>query len=353
MGDYKDKMVENFVLAPMTQCCCDNGGAPKDELVEYYAQMARSGFKLIIVEGAAINSSTALGYVGGAQLHKGVCLDGWSKLVREVKKSSTSKIILQLYHASRLSLSASLPDTALAPSCVSTGSRPSFWRPVKNGTVVHFQTNSPFQRPKALSRQEILRIFDEFAEACYLASDVGFDGVELHGAHGYLLHLFTSRANNLRQDEFRFSSFEFTRQLIQRCKRSLKSSDILSYRLSTHMIDNPCYSISDLGLKTLVPIIDRSGVNIIHSSELNVGSASFRSSKSLGEEIRCYTELPIIGCGGVKSTSQARKILDNPSLPYSYIAFGRSALINKRLPTSPEEGKFIHSKHLVGSGGVA
>jgi 2,4-dienoyl-CoA reductase-like NADH-dependent reductase (Old Yellow Enzyme family) len=198
-----------------------------------------------------------------------------------------------------------------------------------------------------MHQEDIDRILEDFTTACRFALASGFDGIELHGAHGYLIHEFCSSYANIRNDIYGFNSeFLFASRLVAACRQEMPAGKVLSYRLSTHMIDNYYLSISSMALEHLIPLLDRGGVDVFHSSELKVGSSFDRSGRSLGRSIRAHTEKPIIGCGGVQSLADATEVMtENPY--YSLVAVGRALITKDKLSQSQAGSLFNYDEHFL------
>ena len=183
-------------MAPMTRCLCDRKGMPSRKLENYYLRRARLGFGLIVVESAAVNPYDAMGYMNGLQFHSEKHLKYWKGLIKKIKKNRT-KVIIQLFHAGRLTVKK-ISRTTLAPSSLKPFNQSSFWRPNYKNSIVHFQTKTKFGKPKKISINQADIILNQFEKSCEYAMQAGFDGVEIHGAHGYLIHRFNSKETNKR-----------------------------------------------------------------------------------------------------------------------------------------------------------
>lgn len=330
-------------MAPMTRCMCDRMGTPTDQLREYYVARARGGIGLIIVESAAVNAADALGYVNGCQMNRQRHADAWAPIVDSIHKAG-AKVWIQLFHAGRLTVPEICGSKPIAPSSIKPEGEASFWRPEAAGQLVHFQTQTAFQAPREMQLKDIDRVIEDFANACRFALAAGFDGIEIHGAHGYLIHEFCSKYANSRLDDYGFNNeFLFSRKVLEQCRREIPQGIALSYRLSSHMIDNYYLRISDMALEYLIPMLDRVGVDVFHSSELRVGERIDRSGLALGESIKSYTNKPIIGCGGIWCLEDAQNIMNAPSV-YDLIAIGRSLIVNRELPIQDDNRRFEYKK---------
>jgi len=336
---FKNRMV----MAPMTRCKCDDEGLPSKELGDYYIERAKAGVGLIIIESCSVNDTDARGYRHGCQLNNKEHAQAWKLIVDEIHTYGT-RVWVQIFHAGRLTVPQISDAEPMAPSAIRPEGSPSFWRPEENGQIVHFQTKTPFVEPKKMELDDIERVLSDFEYSCRLAVDAGFDGVEIHGAHGYLVHEFCSKFANKRDDEYGLSKgFLFATELVARCKKELSDDMQLSYRLSTHMIDNNYLRMSDVELQELIPLLEQNGVDVFHSSELMLGEMAFRSNCSLGEAIRALTSKPLIGCGRVSSLLEGENIINTKC--YDMIAYARALIIDKKVPICANEKRFDYIEH--------
>jgi len=319
------------VMAPMTRCLSKSCGSPTKPLAKYYISRSRKDLGLIIVESCAVNATDSLGYKYGCQLNNLKHAEAWAPIIEEIHKNGT-KIWVQLFHPGRLTVPEICNCTPIAPTALKPLEQPSFWRPKLNNEIVHFQSRTPFVRPKEMTLQEIDKVINDFKNSCILAEIAGFDGIELHGAHGYLIHQFCNKISNARNDDYGFNgNFIFSSRLVELCKSNISKSMILSYRISKHFIDHYYLSIAEMCLDRLIPKLDNLGIDVFHSSELKVGEINDRSGLTLGQKIRKYTNKPIIGCGGLHSVEHANSIMQKHSC-YDLMAFGRSLIVKNRIP---------------------
>lgn len=335
-------------MAPMTRAKCDHLGLPSKELAEFYIKKAEDGVGLIIIESCAVNPGDAMGYLNGAQFHNHLHVEAWKPIVDKIHEKG-AKIWIQLFHAGRLSVKEICGMKPVSPSAVSLGNSTSFWRPLTDNKVVHFQTNTEFETPRELDINRIQEIIEEFKNSCVLAEKAGFDGVELHGAHGYLIHEFFNKKTNLRTDEYKAESLKFIKDLVSSCKRSISKNFTLSYRLSLHMVDNFYVRLSGIetDYKKLINELDMIGIDVFHCSELNAHDAMFKMNNSLLKLIVNTTKKTVIACGGIDSQNKANELLTVENI--NLIAFGRSILSTPNfmevLKNDKELIKFNYENH--------
>ncbi len=183
------ELKNRIVMAPMTRCRAI-GNVPNELMTEYYKQ--RSGAGLIITEGTA-PSPNALGYARIPGIYSKAQVEGWKKVTSAVHHAG-GKIVVQLIHTGRISHPLNMPEGAqvLAPSAVKPAGQ--MWTDT--------QQMQDFPTPKAMTADDLLSTKAEFVTAAKNAIESGFDGVELHGANGYLLEQFLSPASNVRTDSY-------------------------------------------------------------------------------------------------------------------------------------------------------
>ncbi|MDN7356242.1 N-ethylmaleimide reductase [Acetobacter senegalensis] len=182
-------------MAPMTRLRCgEPGDMPTPLMADYYAQRASAG--LIITEATDI-SAQARGYAGAPGLYTEQQVLAWQNVTRAIHDRG-GHCCVQLWHTGRNSHVSLQPDHGppVAPSAIAAGGRTSLRD--ENGQVIRVDTSMP----RALSLTEIPDIVEDFAAAVRHAKMAGFDLVELHGAHGYLIHQFLSKTSNKRNDRY-------------------------------------------------------------------------------------------------------------------------------------------------------
>ncbi|MBQ0745749.1 MAG: NADH:flavin oxidoreductase [Marinobacter sp.] len=169
-------------MAPMTRNFSPNG-VPGENVVAYYRRRAEAGVGLVITEGTTVNHPGANGYPNVPAFHGNEALAGWKKVVDAVHEAGGA-IFPQLWHVGSVRKEGTDPDPSVpgySPSGLFAPGKP-------NG--------------KAMSKEDIDDVVTAFADAAQDAKALGFDGVEIHGAHGYLLDQFLWEGTNQRDDEY-------------------------------------------------------------------------------------------------------------------------------------------------------
>ena len=178
-----------IIYAPMTRSRADDEGIQPHYAAEYYSQRASAG--LIITEATNV-SAMAKGYVRTPGIYTDAQIESWRKITDAVHKQG-GKIFMQIFHTGRIALPDFLPENQkpVAPSAVKA-----------KGQNYTDDGMKEFVEPRELTTEEIEQIVKDFGAAAKNAIAAGFDGVELHGANGYLVQQFLSTNVNKREDKY-------------------------------------------------------------------------------------------------------------------------------------------------------
>ncbi len=177
-----------LVMAPMTRGRAAADGTPVEAMARYYQLRADAG--LLVTEAVAI-SPGGVGWLGAPGIYTDAHVAGWRK-VTEAVHLRDGRIFLQLWHMGRVSHPDFLGGRQpVAPSAIAA-----------EGHAHTAKGKKPYVTPRALQKDEIRAIVDEYAAATKRAREAGFDGVELHGANGYLVDQFLRDGANRRDDEY-------------------------------------------------------------------------------------------------------------------------------------------------------
>lgn len=183
-------LANRMVMAPLTRNRAEAGNVPGPMTIEYYAQRASVG--LIIAEATQV-SAQAQGYNATPGVHSPEQIAAWKKVTDEVHARG-GRIFVQLWHTGRMSHTAFQPgeQAPVAPSAIRANAK----------TYIPGQGYVDTSTPRALELEEIAGIVGDFRTAARHAIEAGFDGIEIHGAHGYLLDAFLRDGSNKRTDRY-------------------------------------------------------------------------------------------------------------------------------------------------------
>lgn len=204
MGDLALK--NRVILAPMTRARTGRDRVPTALMADYYRQ--RSGAGLIITE-ATVVSEVGIGWRDTPGLYSDAQTEGWKPVVQAIHDAG-SLVFVQLWHCGRASHSSFHPDQGLpvAPSAIAI-----------NGDTIHTPNGKePYQVPRALTVEDIAATVEDYKQAAIRAKDAGFDGIEIHGANGYLIDEFLQSKTNHRDDAYGGSldnRFRFLQEIME------------------------------------------------------------------------------------------------------------------------------------------
>jgi len=327
LGDltFRNRMV----MAPMTRCRAIEGNVPGPLTVTYYAQRASAG--LIITEGSQV-SPLGVGFNRTPGIYSQEQAAGWKEVTDAVHQAG-GNIFLQLWHVGRMShpdyLGGEMP---VAPSAI----------PVQE--EIHTPTGKEkIPVPRALTSGEIPGIVHQFGQAAKNARKAGFDGVEIHGANGYLLDQFLRDGSNKRTDNYG-GSLENRMRFPLEVARAVAAewgSRRVGYRISPHFSIHGMSDTDPAGtFSCFATELDRIGIGYIHLVEPVGGKLGATDPAALlAPRIRAKFKGTLILNGGYDAISGNRVIengladlvsfgvlfLANPDLPNR---FGKNALLN-------------------------
>jgi len=295
------------VMAPMTRTFSP-GGIPNDLNIAYYQRRAKNEVGLIITEGTCVGHKAANGYPNVPQFHGEEALAGWKKVVDAVHQEG-GKIMPQLWHVGAIRKA----NQGVGPDETVPGYSPS-------GLVAKNKDSG-----HAMSHEEVLEVIESFVKAAEEAQKLGFDGVEIHGAHGYLLDQFFWEDTNIREDEFGGDIAERTKigvdivqQIKQRCGKDFPV--ILRFSQWKQQDYNAKLAKTSQQLaQFLQPFVD-AGVDIFHCSTRRFWEPEFEGSDlNLAGWTKKLTGKPTITVGSVGLNSgfideQKRDMIESSSV---------------------------------------
>lgn len=259
-------LANRIVMAPLTRNRAGPGNVPQPLNAEYYAQRATAG--LIISEAAQV-SPQGVGYPATPGIHSPEQVAGW-KGVTEAVHARGGRIFLQLWHVGRISHPSLQPDGAapVAPSAIKP-----------EGNAFTYQGLQPFVTPRALETAEIPGIVEQYRAGAKNALAAGFDGVEVHGANGYLLDQFLRDGTNRRSDAYGGSVENRVRLLLEvtRAVAEVWGADRVGVRVSPA---NPFNDMSDSDPRATFNYVARAlaplGLAYLHVVQGRIGEQGFQ-----------------------------------------------------------------------------
>lgn len=196
-------------MAPMTRSRASQpGDVPNALMAEYYAQRASAG--IIITEATQV-SMQGMGYANTPGIYTQAQIEGW-KLTTEAVHQAGSKIFLQLWHVGRVSSAKVNGMQPIAPSAITAKDTSVY---IFDGGPSGDATFVPVDEPREMTREDIATVVAEFVQGAKNAIAAGFDGVEIHGANGYLIDQFLRSNSNQRPDEYGGCKIQRVRLLME------------------------------------------------------------------------------------------------------------------------------------------
>jgi N-ethylmaleimide reductase len=316
MGDLQ--LSNRMVMAPMTRCRAVEGNVPNPLAVTYYLQRSEAG--LIITEGSQV-SPQGVGYIRTPGIYSPEQVAAWRR-VTEAVHLSKGKIFLQLWHVGRVSHPDFLGgERPVAPSAL----------PVE-GSAHTPVAKKKIEMPRALELDEIPGIVDQYKRGAANAKEAGFDGVEIHGANGYLLDQFLRDGSNHRRDEYG-GSLENRAHLpleVARAVAGAFGAQRVGYRISPHF---QRYSMSDSDpLKTFSYLAEKlNGLHLgyIHMIEAVGGPMVVAPEKRFSSSIREIFKGTLILNGGYDAAKGEEAIREGRA---DLVSYGSLFLANPDLP---------------------
>lgn len=305
------------VMAPMTRSRAVGDGLSPPSTATYYAQRASAG--LIVTEGTQI-SHGARGYIGTPGIHTAEQVAAW-RAVTDAVHAQGGRIFLQLWHVGRVS-HPDFQDGALpiGPSAL----------PV-DGEAFTSKGPKPVPVPRALEKSEMPALVEQFAQGARRAMEAGFDGVELHGANGYLLDQFLRDGANQRTDEYGGSPAGRSRLPLEVVEAvvGVCGADRVGYRVSPWF---GLYSMSDSDPAATFGHFAAalSGkLAYLHVVEAVAGPGEVPAAQRLTGALRGTFGGPVIANGGYDRESAARAIETGTA---DFVSFGLPFIANPDLP---------------------
>ncbi|NLG88358.1 MAG: FAD-dependent oxidoreductase [Clostridiaceae bacterium] len=313
-----------FVVPPMGTNLANPDGTVSEEFIDYWEARARGGWGLLIVEITAIDPlGKAIPYQ--PCLWDDKFIPGFKKLVDTVHRYG-AKIAVQLHHAGRQTTPQIIGQQPVAPSPV--------------------PCLISKEMPRELSVSEVYELIEKFGDAAVRAREAGFDAVEVHGAHGYLVAQFMSQHSNKRVDEFGGSfhnRMRFPVEVIKNIRRKVGGSYPIIFRLSADEKVTGGRTVDES--RAAARVIEAAGADALHVSVGVYGSMQYIVPPadvppgfilSDAEEIKKAVSVPVIGVGRINDPVLAvDAILSGKA---DLVAWGRQSLADPEVPNKVSAG---------------
>ena len=326
-----DETLANRVgLAPMTRTSATEDGRATAEMARYYAKFARGGFSVLITEGTYPDAAHSQGYDDPPGLATDEHADAWRRVTDAVHEEG-APIFAQLMHAGALSQGNRYTDETVAPSAV---------RP-KGEQLAMYGGEGEFPEPRELTGEDIDHLIENFAAAAERAVDAGFDGVEVHGANGYVLDQFLTAYTNERDDEYGGdveNRIRLTAEVIEAVQAATPADFVVGVRVSQSKVNDPDYRWpgGEDDAEVIFGALSDAGADYLHVTEEDVTAPAFDEGPTLTELADKHGDAPVIANGALEDPDAARATVEEGA---DLITLAKGALANPDWPNRVAEGR--------------
>jgi 2,4-dienoyl-CoA reductase-like NADH-dependent reductase (Old Yellow Enzyme family)/thioredoxin reductase len=328
---YKFRTFEvpnRIVMPPMAIYTPGANGFVTPGLVDYYEARAAGGPGLIIMGATAVTLPSGTSHPNMTAISEDKYIPGLRELVDAVHAQGP-KILLQLYHSGRQRYGMIAGGETLSPAGIPD--------PVRKDPT------------RAITKSEIQRLVEEYAAAAKRAQTVGFDGVEIHCAHGYLLSGFLSPYQNTRQDEYGgdlMGRTRIVREILKRCREAVGSDMLIGIRINGHDYVNGGNTLHDA--QQIAQVLVEAGAEYIHVSAGMAPSGHYtflpaamprgcnvHLAKGIKEAVG--EKVPVIAVGAIEVLPYAEEVLSTTGV--DLVAVGRPLFADPELIKKTIEGR--------------
>ncbi|MEE4241029.1 MAG: hypothetical protein V2I36_06160 [Desulfopila sp.] len=313
----KDFHFKNRIgVAPMTRMSAGNTSIPRQDVLDFLVRRAENGASLVYTEALVTDYESAQGYPGQSRITTQKQIDVWRKVTDQIRQHGAVSI-MQLFHCGRMAYDGINPaDRVIAPSPLS---------PRQNNPL----TGEKYPTPEEMSLFDIEHVINGFVESAKGAIAAGFDGIEIHGAHGYLINQFLSTYSNQRKDRYGGSMenrFRFAAEILQAVKEVLPQDKLLFFRISNWGIADMEVSLfkDEEEWNSLISLVNHEEIDALSLSTYNFREKAFGTDQTMCQLTRRLTNVPLLICGKIYDHLTAEEALVDADL----ILSAKSILLN-------------------------
>lgn len=324
----KDLTFKNRLgIAPMTRMSAGPDSIPRNDVFAFLVRRAENGAAVVFTEAIVTDYESSQGYPGQARLTTAKQIAAWAPVVQKIQQKGAAAF-MQMFHCGRMAWPDINPaNRSIAPSCISPKQKNPF-------------TEAPYPPPDAMSLFDIDHVINGFAETAKGAVAAGFDGIEIHGAHGYLVNQFLSSYSNKRSDKYGGSTenrFRFAREIIQAVRAVVPEKLILSFRISNWGIADMEVSLFENKeeWQELVKLISAEDIDVLSISTYDFSEKAFGTEQNMTQISREATDLPIMICGKIHDRTSAERALQDADIALS----AKTSLLNPNWVSDIENNK--------------
>jgi len=323
----KFKLKNRLGVAPMTRMSSPGDSIPRQDVLDFLIRRAKNGASVVYSEAIVTDYESAQGYPGQARLLTQRQIDAWQPVVKAVQAEG-AVMIMQMFHCGRQAWPEINPaGRVIAPSALA---------PLQDNPL----TGQPYHVPDAMSSFDIDHVINGFVETTKGAIAAGFDGIEVHCAHGYLLNQFLSSYSNQRTDEYGGTlenRFRMIHETIQAVKAVMPADRLLIARISNWGITDMKVSLfaDHVEWQELIRLVSNEPLDAISVSTYDYSQPAFATDKTMAQLTRQVTDLPIFICGRIYDRHSAIQAIQDADVVLS----GKSILLNPNWVEDVRQGK--------------
>ncbi len=303
-------------IAPMTRMSSVGDSIPRQDVLDFLVRRAQHDVSLIYTEAIITDNESAQGYPNQSRLLTESQINAWKPVTSAIRAAGAVSIA-QIFHCGRMSWPEINPaHRVIAPSASA---------PKQNNPL----TGLAYPTPEIMSPIDIAHVIDGFVKTAQGAIAAGFDGVEIHGAHGYLISAFLSGYSNQRDDGYGGSienRYRFAHEVIQAVHNVLPPNKILIFRISNWGVadmDVSLFADKDEWQK-IIRLLSLEPLNAISVSAYDFSAKAFGTEFNMAQLSRQATQLPLIICGKIYDGNSAEAALKDADIVLS----AKSLLLN-------------------------
>jgi 2,4-dienoyl-CoA reductase-like NADH-dependent reductase (Old Yellow Enzyme family) len=318
-------------VAPMTRMSSRHDSVPRQDVLDFLVTRAQNGAAIVYTEAIVTDYESAQGYPGQARMTTQRQIDTW-RTVNNAIRAAGALSIMQMFHCGRMAWPEVNPaGRSLAPSPVT----------IKQLNPL---TGQPYPQPDEMSAFDIRHVINGFAETAKGAVEAGFDGIEIHGAHGYLISQFLSPYSNQRTDEYGGTPtkrYRFAHEVIEAVRQVVPQDKLLVFRISD-------WGVADMDVslfgnrdeyQTIIRMLSEEPIDALSVSTYDYSLKAFGTDKNMAQLTREVSNLPIFICGKIYDRASAEEALQDADIALS----GKSTLLNPNWVEDLRAGKTMEA----------
>jgi len=303
-------------VAPMTRMSSPGDSIPRKDVLDFLVRRAGNGAAIVYTEAIVTDYESAQGYPGQARLITRRQIEAWKPIVEAIRQEGAVSI-MQMFHCGRMAWPQINPaNRVIAASAIS---------PKQKNPL----TGEPYPVPDEMSIFDIEHVITGFVETARGAIAAGFDGIEVHGAHGYLINNFLSSYSNRRNDEYGGSvenRYRFAHEIIQAVRQVVPPDRLLTFRISNWGVADMEVSLFEdkPEWQQIIKMLSKEPIDAISVSTYDYSAKAFGTDQTMARITRDATDLPLMICGQIYDRATAEDALKDADI----ILSAKSILLN-------------------------